>query len=384
MTVGRLVRICIAAALTGLIAYFAWRSVPALVLLLLLPLVFRLASNRLEMFLIAFVYFVVFARDIPYAVSRFFPDWSPAVGYFILLADAAILAIPFLVINPNGSSRNRFIAATLAITLLFLPPFGILAWGHPLFVAGALYPGLAWIGICLAAMFFASMMSLEARPAQILSFILVVVSIGANLSHRDTRSPEGWAGVDTKYDGPFPGAPLDRARRATELASAVVGQLEHASYVVLPESVAGPWRPGLDHAFSRVMEGKVAETVLIGSQVPVEDGYLNALVSPQGKVIASSRIPMPLGDWRPGGAKANPFGSDLALVGDRVVAVSICFEDFILWPHRGLFNQTADLLVSAANDWSVSGRDAVRIQKTSAEALARIAGVPLVRSLNEG
>lgn len=368
----------LAAAAAGVIAYHAWQSVHWLFLLLLIPSLMRLLPSRLSVWLMAFVYFLVFARDVPYAVSQFFPDWHPAVGYLVLILDAFVLSLPFLLFNPKASIRGRVIAATIIVTILYLPPIGLLAWGNPLFAAGALFPGLAWFGLLVTGVLFVSLVVIETKTARWITASVLVLALASNLAFEDKTMP-GWIGVDTHLSGPFPSSPTDRASRAISLAAAARQGLKDASVVVLPESVAGPWRQGLERAFSEM----VSENVLIGSQVPIAGGgYHNALVKPSGELVSSSRVPMPIGDWRPGAAQANIFGSDIAVLAGKKIAVSICFEDFILWPHRGLLRGSADLLVSSANDWSVAGRDAVVIQKTGAEALARMAGVPLVRAVN--
>lgn len=133
-------------------------------------------------------------------------------------------------------------------------------------------------------------------------------------------------------------------------------------------------------------------TVLVGQEVWNKErtGFRNALVGygvygDAGGVVISSQVPMPIGDWKfgyEGGAETNIWGSDVIALYGRRVAVSLCYEDFLLWPHRGLLAGKAELLISATNQWPSSGTSAEIAQDVSRMALARLAGVPLLTAKN--
>jgi hypothetical protein len=96
-------------------------------------------------------------------------------------------------------------------------------------------------------------------------------------------------------------------------------------------------------------------------------------------------VPMPVGDWKFGfeeGAETNIFGSDIVDLHGKKVAFSLCYEDFLLWPHRGLLAGNADVLVSATNQWPSSGTSAEIAQDISRVALARMAGIPILTAKN--
>lgn len=362
----------------GVVGYAAWFTIPALQLLLLLPLMMVRMPNRVGAAAVAFAYFLAFARDVPHATAQFFPEWPAFAGVALWIVHAAILAAPFLLLNPTGTARSRSIAMVAIALILSLPPLGLLAWGNPLIAAGAVFPGMGVAGLVAVALMMACLVTIETQVARMGALALAVLSVALNALYENPRQPDGWVGVDTHLPGRFPADPAARALRTIAVVDAAKRGLEQGGgFVVLPESIAGPWRPALSESFA-----KLPDRVMIGAVMPTEGGYLNALVDRDGNVLASSRVPMPIGDWKPGGAKANIWASDLVQIDWHRVAVSICYEDYILWPHRGLLTWQADLMVSASNNWSVAGRDAVRIQRVSAEALARLAGAPLVRAVN--
>jgi len=133
-------------------------------------------------------------------------------------------------------------------------------------------------------------------------------------------------------------------------------------------------------------------TVLVGEETwdNARTGFKNALVGygaekDGGAVVVSSMVPMPVGDWKFGfeeGAETNIFGSDITDLHGKKVAFSLCYEDFLLWPHRGLLAGRADLLVSATNQWPSSGTSAEIAQDISRAALARMAGIPILTAKN--
>ncbi len=72
---------------------------------------------------------------------------------------------------------------------------------------------------------------------------------------------------------------------------------------------------------------------------------------------------------------------DLSVDGKRM-ALSICFEDMLWWPHWRLLVDRPDVLVSVDNAWFDADLAVARIQAQSIASVARAAGAPLLRAVN--
>jgi apolipoprotein N-acyltransferase len=64
-------------------------------------------------------------------------------------------------------------------------------------------------------------------------------------------------------------------------------------------------------------------------------------------------------------------------------AVSICYEDALLWPHWRMLFDRPDVIVSVANNWFNSSLYDAQAQRQSIESVARLVGRPLLRAVNE-
>ncbi|NJM32500.1 MAG: hypothetical protein HC848_06105 [Limnobacter sp.] len=169
---------------------------------------------------------------------------------------------------------------------------------------------------------------------------------------------------------------------------------QHATIIVFPESVAGSSRRPQVELWKEVSLSAKSKgaVVLVGEEAwnTRKTGFYNALVGfgdvpVQGQVIAAAQVPMPVGDWKFGleeGAISHIFGKDVISLAGKFVAVSMCYEDFILWPHRGLLSGKADVLISAANQWPSRGTSAETAQDLSRKLLGRLAGVPMLIAKN--
>jgi apolipoprotein N-acyltransferase len=112
----------------------------------------------------------------------------------------------------------------------------------------------------------------------------------------------------------------------------------------------------------------------------------SAVVVGAGLGRLDSRQPVPAGLWRPGAAVSAVLGSPaqgfLSIDGRRA-AVSICFEDYLIWPHWRLLIDHPDVLIGMSNGWFNSDLAVSQIQSQSVQSIARLAGVPLVRAVNQ-
>lgn len=313
-------------------------------------------------------------------------------GYPMLLA--AVLAAPFALLDPAASALGRVARTALALLLLTLPPIGWVAWLNPLVVAGVLFPGAGLLGLALTLALFALLAGkawTRDSPRVLRRSLLVVVLLAGSfqlheLQHPGPQHKDGWYAVATSFPPRLdPAQHPDRIGAIEEAVSAYLA--EGARVIVLPESIV----PGFSAADElmlnplHVKAQRAGATVLIGITLDTAPGaWRNALYA-LGKgargVVAESRIPVPVGNWRlSGGVPFDGWRGGTTTVAGESAHVAICYEEMPLWAYRDVAG--ASVLVTAANHWMLRGNRAQRYPRTTAEAMARLMRLPLVRAVN--
>jgi hypothetical protein len=111
----------------------------------------------------------------------------------------------------------------------------------------------------------------------------------------------------------------------------------------------------------------------------------SAVVVGDGRGRFDSRQPVPAGLWRPWARVSAILGSVtqryLEIAG-RHAAFSVCYEDFLLWPHWRLLVDRPDVLVGMSNGWVNADLALAQIQQQSIQSIAELAGIPLLRATN--
>jgi len=390
--------LCLLSAGIGAAAWMARDTLLPLALLLLVPVLVFQAERRSGAFCIAFAYYGAATRAVPGIISYFFPSLPMAACLALWAGHCALLALPWtLAFAPPSATAGRRTGMMLAaLAASTVPPIGLFHWGSPLMAAGLLYPGWQWAGLVLTAVLLALLVGCQwhTRLFRLVLAGAFALAAIANLSYRTPPPPAGWHAVSLDF-GKSPGLwSDDMAARREALAGMALRSLDSgAKVVIFPESISGSSRRPQDAVWQPVSDlaRRRGATVLVGEERWNADrtGFRNALVAygaaQDGQVMVSSMVPMPVGDWKFGleeGAETNIFGSDVVELNGRRVAFSMCYEDFLLWPHRGLLAGWADMLVSVSNQWPSSGTSAETAQDVSRLALARLAGVALLTAKN--
>jgi apolipoprotein N-acyltransferase len=390
----------------GVVALVAWYPGHLRAALLVMPWVWACSLSRRRAFVLWLGYYLVAARDIPAMCSRFFtgahetsPAAAIALGVGFWLASSAMLAAPWGVLaQRSAGAAQRASRAMLATVLVTLPPAGFIGWVSPLHASSALYPGWGIVGLVLGLVAIASMTVIDRRGGAAAVVVLCGLALVANATFEVRPAPAGWVGLSTRLgvlsDHDYP-ALYRRTMDVQKVASeAFAGG---ATVVVSPESIAGPWRAstGLwwrDYASELRTRG---ESILLGVDITDDDAFIRSgVVRYADAVIAlgashgafASRQPMPVGDWRPGTAATAVSGrlsQPFLVLGGLRVAMSICYEDMLWWPHWRMLIQRPDVVVSVANNWFIAGTALEAIQTQSIESVAQLVGRPLVRARNE-
>lgn len=394
----------VAIGLSFVIGTMAWKSPVSVCALLAIPLIMNLIGYRWWPFIVAFATAAAGNTDIPGMVGTFF-DGSTILGEVLAFVGMTLAqSLPFLIYRPDAPRMERFIRMMLALLIVTIPPFGLVAWKNPLMAAGLFFPGLGYVGIFVMALLYSLLaaggvsLKREHRWTLGIGLLCLAVFIAGAIRYRDLPTLpfyEGWLSLDTQFDPvDLPGDDHIRGEAVSQLLHYSV--VEGIDVVVLPESIFSPMKP-VDQVALMPMAYRAEQlgiTLLIGSiELDPKNpsrwrNTIQAFGATKG-IVDESRSPMPIGNWRPftgTGVSARPFGSDLIELitprGARKAAVSICFEDTVIWPHMGLLTGQADVMVSIANVWALTGTEAEVAHDTSATLLSRLAGVPLVRAKN--
>ncbi len=390
---------CLGAATIAAVAWIDTESLLPLLSLLALPALIFSARNRFNAFLIALTYYAVGARAVPHIIYIFFPQQSMTVSVVAWLLHASLLALIWTLAFQSFSHSpwRRSIGVMLALIILTLPPIGLFHWGTPLMAAGLLYPGWQAPGILLTLLVISSLAVASYRTRFLNSMIAVSMALAvfANVFYLEPQTPATWRAISLEL-GRTPKLWSDEMLQQRQwLVNKAMQELDSgAKVVIFPEAITGSDHRPQDELWQAVvMKAKQLDaTVLVGEESwdGNRSGFSNALVGygvlgGTGKVVVSSKVPMPVGDWKFGlekGANTDIFGSDLLTLHGLTVSFSMCYEDLLLWTHRGLLMGRADLMISSANQWPSRGTSSERAQDISRKALARMAGVPLLIAKN--
>lgn len=392
-----------------LVALLAWYPGHWLAVLFVLPWLWIRANSRMSAGFLWFAYYATGARDLPLITVRFFTTygelpvayaWMTGVACWLLAS--VLLTLPWALLAPRrrlGMSRTtlHLFAALVAVTL---PPLGIIGWLSPVLALST----LSWLtaAALLCLLVCASVASQPDHPAAILSplirtsasaqagIALVLISI-CLLSPSALPAPDGWRAIDTALgptEPPDYHSRYDRSQLLQQMAQQAFA--DGARVVVLPEEITGPWTAATELWWQPMIDTLRHEnrTLVIGGDVMLPDGsgYTDsALVKGASTQAFDSRMPMPVALWRPWAvfsARSGTVSQPYATIDGRRVAFSICFEDFLWWPHWRLAIDRPDVLLDLSNTWFAHDLAIAHIQRQSIDAVARVAGVPVLHAAN--
>lgn len=391
-------------ALTVVTSHMAWDTGLGLLLLPLLTAYMLALPVRFFPVLVGFAYFYTANWQLAEVIAREDPGAIWLTRYLAPVAISLLQSLPLCLVRHDRSPARRFWRVVLAWTVAAVPPFGLVTWMHPGLMAGVLYPSMGAVGIPLALVIMAAPAAKLRRSAAdvVVCGVIALALVVAGFAMRERlRAPimpmMDWFGVNTQ---------IPPAGRWTEdliqpkvpgdvVAEAVTASLP-AKVILFPETTFAPMSDAdkVSVLGAMIAANKAGATVLAGASIATgPDSWRNTLVMLRPDlgdpiVLSDARVPMLYGNWQlTGGVPVHPFATDLVRVptsgGPITAAVSICYEDILLWPHFGLLTGRSQVLLSLGNAWATAGTTGDRIQTQSATLLASMAGVPLVRARNE-
>lgn len=386
-------RVIVLPVLSASIGWIAWSGhVLALPAAALFPLLWSWSRTRGQAGVVSAFYFLAASRGLPQGVANYYAfDIWPGLLLWLIASSAFVTVHVVLWTNTVGWRKPfRFL---LACIIMAVPPFGIMGWAHPVTAAGILFPGWGWWGL-LAIGTVLALTTTRTWPACLV--IMMGLWLWSATHWTGPRLAEGFQGVDLQMGaGLGRDASLERQRELIALVRDNVR--DHAwdaadMIVVLPETALGFWTPGVVRLWQRELAGS-GITVVAGAAHITPDGYDNVLAlisSKSSDFVYRQRMPVPGSMWQPwkglfgdgGGARAHIFANPVVRIGDRDVAVLICYEQLIVWPVLQSMLHDIDVVIAVGNGWWTEETSILDIQRASAEAWAHLFDKPLVQSFN--
>lgn len=350
------------------------------------PVLWAQSPSRLVAAAVSAGYFLAASRGLPQGIANFYAaDLWPGLLLWVVASSSFVLVHSFLWTGKSG--KRRGVRYLLAITLLAVPPFGIVGWAHPLTAAGVLFPGWGWSGLGTTAVLLVAMIGRGWRIA--VSALLGLYAWSAT-HWTQPELPDGWKGIHLAL-----GQRLGRdgsLEYHRDLIATVRKKAGEARFVVLPESALAYWTSTVAHLWRDGLRGSEI-TVVAGAAVVDTTAYDNVMVvvsHDEARILYRERMPVPGSMWqpwlvwfgKPGGARAHFFANPIVEVSGVRAAPLICYEQLILWPVLQSMLHAPDIIIASGNGWWTAGTSIIAIQRASADAWSRLFGVPVVAAFN--
>ena len=344
--------------------------------------------NPVERLTAALAYYATGCWPIVGAVAGYWGTGHAGVGLMGWAAFSVALAVPWAL-------AAHWPGLLFALVATALPPLGVIGWLSPLNAAGMLFPGMGWIGLALAVAAMLAMhtalpaLSGQGRPglfadiSRSMLLFAVIVAIGANVLASPASTPPGWVGVQT-HILPSKGNVLRAIQNNQSIIDAGLAQGKGARVVIFPEAVLENWLPGTRQQFAEAVPP--GQLWLIGAQAARHDAVVAVTHGrPTAVPLAKAAGLLLGGDWQPwkkGTLRPTWVQQAFALGGTRVWA-ALCVEQVQPWTWFEALWEKPGIIVAMSNAWwAPPGTAAPGIQKASANAWARLMGLPILSSVN--
>ena len=360
----------------------AWNIWPAgaIILSLLLPVGVMQARSKGVRWTFAFVWFLAGSISIVPSAVGFFGTSFLMFGIAAWLASSALLALPWIIADTP-------IKAVIAVILDAVPPIGLIGWLSPLTAAGWLFPGQGLAGVAGCLLVILCSTSMVSRNSchgckvstqtgvmgdtywlrtggmgdtysgilKLMTGILVVWAILANLLYTPVPAPKDWIGIQTSIP-PSNGNVLQAIANNRALIAAAQTQGAKARYLLFPEAVLDDWYPGTRAQIAAAIPP--GQTWILGAETLAPRARYDALVVAQRQhalpePVFRAALPMPVSMWRPGfaGGFQATWHESVQIIGGHRVWASICFDQILPWVWIDGMIQHPDLMLLPSNDW---------------------------------
>lgn len=378
--------------LGGITGFLAWGEPGITSLSVVLPMLWMAGKSRWHGAAGVFAYYLVGSRCLPDSSGAFFETaYGYQLGIAMWVGAAFLNALPWLI---AWSQTTKFtsiaVRILIVIIVLTIPPLGLIGWLNPWLGSASLFPGWGWWAFALGVFLMATSAFLVRKKTVIAIPIAALALIPSLLPHEEAP-PAGWHGVETQWGKPPAQNSPEKFTRWAMIAEAAEKGFEAGhEVVVLPEQIAGLWNKSLEQYLTGYLHEHfdAGRVLVVGSGVDVAGRMLNTAVilSKEGRDHYYARQSVPVSMWRPWAENSyasNWLASGLKVINGRLVAISMCYEDFTLGLGLTPFLQgRPQAIVSMANGWWAGNSNEVALQRLHIDTLGKVFGVPVIRSLN--
>lgn len=305
----------------------------------------------------------------------------------VLLLGAAN-AIPWLIIS--GAKRLRLITSITACLIAILPPFGTISAPNPYMAAGYLFPNTGIIGLLLIASIIILPYQFKGNMRKFFFGVIIVISAISNLAYTEPLPPNDWVALKTTFHDHYSDPIQERNKRSRALIAQITSELDKGQKVIIaPESVLGLRTPGLEPQLS-LIEARARRNqaiVLVGVIEGEKGDYENSLLilgEKSDRYQARQPVPFIMWNlWQGNGFKSHWLESGVRDIAGKRAAMLICWEEWVPWPMLISSFHKPEIIISASNHgWARKGNDMWQRQIISANAISRLYGLPMVRTIN--
>ena len=361
-------------------------------------LVWGLARRRTQFALASLAYFLSSQVDLVSMPGRFyelgrFENILVGVGAWVTWS-----ALGTAVFTACWHRRFPALSLTVGLVAITLPPVGWFVMANPLHAAGWWFPSsgiggvLATIGIAfILAKVLSRCDSVRIWPQFALS-AAVLSAVATNAAYQPPPPLLRLTPVDTHF-GRFP-VGVEKTWKRVERINELVAQVkaQGSSVVVLPEMVIGNWSPRTAYWLRPTIQATANSDLVVVFGAVYPPSSQDSRKPRNGFVLIQNgqanwrpgRIPMPGGDWHfgRGSFEASPWENSIVQLGSSRAALSICYEDALVWTHLQFALHQVDVHVSIASLWWAEDLPIDRRVRLMAMGWSRLAGVPMVRATN--
>lgn len=307
-----------------------------------------------------------------------------AIGFWLA---ASIGFVGIYTVLWSKSPKRKTFGVIVGLTLLAVPPLGIIGYISPITSAGILYPNAGFIGLSLTIILMAVSVYLPLKKAALIAVPFCLLALILNLTNSHELPMDNWEAVTT-HTAFVPNSDNFEAHLNMEVLADELIKNSDAANIVFPESTIKLLTRETGFIWSLYASSN-DKTIYAGGQKEIDGKYYNTVIrfAPRAEpeVVYRQRMPVPFSMWRPWrteSIEATFFDTPVYDTGQQRIGFLICYEQLLVWPYIQSRLAGADSYVGIANHWWFAETTVPLIEEHSLIAWSRLFGLNLESSIN--
>ena len=375
-------------ALSIAIGFIAWDSY--LPMAILIPVIWSKSTTKKTAWLVGVFYHLTASRGIIFGVPVFF-DSTVLHGIAFWAVAGLIQSLPYFLCS---YVRNSYIAISVLLIALILPPIGIVGWANPLTAAGVIFPGYGFAGLFLTLCLIWFMVWLYNKNTILIGICAMAIIFYPLIIGSRVMGNIQIQGSITNFAG-NPANLGDKFQRDYQKFIKTYNQYSGSEFktLVLPESTGGIWTDSTKHLWSRWQRNlQKDQVVVLPTLLPESNKTLktnNTLVEmkkDEFNVLYKARQSVPLAMWKPwskDNVKNNWFENPVFEISGKKATALICYEAYLIWPVlQSFLSGNPEIILFVSNHWWSKNTSLLSIQKTCVNAWASLFATQVVSAIN--